>query len=86
MSLSDRRAHITIPASLPVDTLLKALERGHDYRWTRVTTKPVLVVHGFSSSGLPQLLIVNNSIIAEDGQPAFVEGLTRLIAVLSGGR
>ncbi len=80
------RTCLRLPATLSVSVLLRALQNGHGYIWTTVSSSPLLIIHGYSTStDMPEMLIVGDSLIVGSGSAESAEWLRRLIDRLAGG-
>ncbi len=86
MTQNVRRTCLRLPGTLPVSVLLRALQNGHGYLWTTLSSRPLLIVHGCSTRpDMPELLIVGDSLIVSDQGGEAEQGLRRLIDRLAGG-
>lgn len=82
MKTCERYAQLDIPDGLSAEQLMRTMSAGHGYRWTVLSTSPVLVAHGESpSSELAELLIIDRDLVfARD--TVFEERLIRLLEAI----
>ncbi len=64
-----------------MESVTEILERGHGYEWIRLSSE---IAHGQNPSrGMPDLLIVGDTIVVESEDPRTVERLSAILNVLS---
>lgn len=81
MSLQPSRSNLSVPSGVSVDSVTKILERGHGYEWMRLNQD---VIFGQNPDrGMPDLLIVGDTIVVESEDSRVVERLSSILSMLS---
>jgi hypothetical protein len=80
----EHRAGVEIPFGVRPEDIMRTLEIGHGYKWIVLVRQPVIVAHGAPSLGnMPELLMTGNrSLIIAGGDPAYVERIRQVLAIL----
>lgn len=84
MHQHEHRAGVEIPFGVRPEDIMKTLEIGHRYKWIVLVRQPVIVAHGASTLGnMPELLMTGDrSLIIAGGDPAYVERIRQVLAIL----
>ncbi|MHA2603224.1 MAG: hypothetical protein AM324_013970 [Candidatus Thorarchaeota archaeon SMTZ1-83] len=81
MSLQPSRSNLSVPRGVSIDSVTKILERGHGYEWMRLNQE---VIFGQNPDrGMPDLLIVGDTIVVESADSRVVERLSAMLSTLS---
>ena len=84
--LSEQRSGVDIPEGVNPDTIMNFLKVGHNYHWTVLTRRPLLVAHGAPAPGsgnMPEILLAGNrSMIIAGGDTAYVDRIRHVLQML----
>ena len=80
----EHRAGVEIPFGVRLDDIRRSLEIGHGYKWIVLVRQPVIVAHGTPTLGnMPEILMTGDrSLIIAGGDPAYVERIRQVLAIL----
>jgi hypothetical protein len=75
---------VEIPFNVRDEDIMQSLDMGHGYKWTVLIRQPVIIAHGAPTIGnMPELLITGDrTLIIEGGDPAYVERIRQVLAIL----
>jgi hypothetical protein len=75
---------VEIPFNVREEDIMRSLEMGHGYKWTVLIRQPVIVAHGAPTIGnMPELLMAGDrTLIVDGGDPAYVERIRQVLAML----